>query len=193
MTQTWGLAWPILFSLVGVLSTIKYYVMGLLRCALHKTRVSFFFALSRPTGSYKCSFLKPGLSGNLQLKTRQTPATRDAGKAWKAWKGAWKALGAQSPHQKDASSWGTKPPPKRRFILGTQSPHQKEASSWVHHHLQPQFHRAARAKGHDGEQEQQQKLGEPESAGGFSARVSWGLRTRVLMSSHGGPLLNRVL
>ena len=118
MTQTWGLAWPILFSLVGVLSTIKYYVMGLLRCALHKTRVSFFFALSRPTGSYKCSFLKPGLSGNLQLKTRQTPATRDAGKAWKAWKGAWKALGAQGPRQKDASSWGTGPPPKRRLILG---------------------------------------------------------------------------
>ena len=51
-----------------------------------------------PTGSCQWYFLKPGLSGNLQPKTRKTSTTREArkawkvaGKAWKAWMGAWKA------------------------------------------------------------------------------------------------------
>ena len=36
-----------------------------------------FFAFSQPTGSYKWSFLKPGLSGNLQHATQKTHATRE--------------------------------------------------------------------------------------------------------------------
>ena len=65
---------------IGVMLGSSWQLVGdnLLRCSLYKTRFSFFLALNQPTGSsYKWSFLRPGLSGNLQHETQKTHTTRE--------------------------------------------------------------------------------------------------------------------